>query len=101
MNNLHKIPRFRGLQHYLSFPSYYHAQSSGFSKDTIEGLKAIEKKLIWLSSYMIHNANNVRVKRDGLKVGGHQSSSSSLSTIMTALYFHALQPHDRVAVKVF
>ena len=34
----------------------------------IESLQAIEKKSIWLSSYMIHNANNVREKRDGLKV---------------------------------
>ena len=36
---------------------------------------------------------------DGLKVGGHQASSASLATIMTALYFHSLRPQDRVAVK--
>ncbi|MDG1437445.1 MAG: hypothetical protein P8P98_00615, partial [Emcibacteraceae bacterium] len=48
---------------------------------------------------MIHNANHLRPSRDGLKVGGHQASSASLSTIMTALYFHILGPNDRVAVK--
>ena len=36
---------------------------------------------------------------DGLKVGGHQASSASLATIMTALYFDVLKPADRVAVK--
>jgi pyruvate dehydrogenase E1 component len=34
-----------------------------------------------------------------LKVGGHQASSASLATVMTALYFHALKAQDRVAVK--
>ncbi|MDI6028896.1 transketolase [Corticibacterium sp. UT-5YL-CI-8] len=48
---------------------------------------------------MIHNANHVRPNDDGLKVGGHQASSASLSTIMTALYFSILRPEDRVAVK--
>lgn len=67
--------------------------------EELKHLYAIEKKLIWLSSHMIHNANNIRPKRDGLKVGGHQASSTSLSTIMTALYFKKLEPQDRVAVK--
>jgi pyruvate dehydrogenase E1 component len=48
---------------------------------------------------MIHNANNIREKRDGLKVGGHQASSTSLSTILTALYFKHMLPQDRTAVK--
>lgn len=68
-------------------------------KDRLVGLAAIEKKAVWLSSYMIHNANNIRPKRDGLKVGGHQASSTSLSTILTALYFSALKEKDRVSVK--
>jgi pyruvate dehydrogenase E1 component len=62
-------------------------------------LKALERKVLWLSSWMIHNANQIRPKRDGLKVGGHQASSASLVSIMTALYFHTLRPEDRVAVK--
>ncbi|UDL92772.1 transketolase [Mesorhizobium sp. PAMC28654] len=48
---------------------------------------------------MIHNANHLRENTDGLKVGGHQASSASMATIMTALYFSALRPEDRIAVK--
>jgi pyruvate dehydrogenase E1 component len=48
---------------------------------------------------MIHNANNLREKRDGLKVGGHQASSTSLATVLTALYFKQMLPQDRTAVK--
>ncbi|HWA78743.1 MAG TPA: transketolase [Acetobacteraceae bacterium] len=62
-------------------------------------LKEIERKLLWLSTWAIHNANHVRPNRDGLKVGGHQASSASVISIMTALYFAALKPEDRVAVK--
>ncbi|MCS0504963.1 transketolase [Ancylobacter mangrovi] len=62
-------------------------------------LRALERKVSWLSAWTIHHANHVRPNADGLKVGGHQASSASLSTIMTALYFAVLRPHDRVAVK--
>jgi pyruvate dehydrogenase E1 component len=62
-------------------------------------LKALEDKVLWLSTWMIHNANQLRPAADDLKVGGHQASSASVATIMTALYFRALQPQDRVAVK--
>ncbi|PBB24103.1 MULTISPECIES: transketolase [unclassified Mesorhizobium] len=62
-------------------------------------LAALEKKVLWLSTWMIHNANHIRPNEDGLKVGGHQSSSASLATIMTVLYFAVLRPRDRVAVK--
>ncbi|MBB5723411.1 pyruvate dehydrogenase E1 component [Loktanella ponticola] len=62
-------------------------------------LKAIEQRLLWLSHWMIHNANHIRPKVDGIKVGGHQASSASMVSIMTALYFNALRPEDRVAVK--
>jgi hypothetical protein len=121
----------------------------------LQTLREIEKKLIWLSAYTVHHANNLREKTDSLKVmpaasraiigsrcvalgrdgpgcmgwaacmpqhcvplvglrlvelasygaacmpqvGGHQASSTSLVTIMTALYFKGLAPHDRVAVK--
>lgn len=66
---------------------------------TLRLLRQLERKVLWLSSWMIHNANHVRESRDGLKVGGHQASSASLATLMTALYFHVLRPQDRVAVK--
>ena len=48
---------------------------------------------------MIHNANHLRPSRDGLKVGGHQASSASVATLMTALYLDVMRPQDRVAVK--
>ena len=62
-------------------------------------LRALERKVLWLSTWMIHNANHLRPRRDGLKVGGHQASCASLVTLMTALYFDVLRPQDRVAVK--
>ncbi len=62
-------------------------------------LQALERKVLWLSTWMIHNANHQRPSRDGLKVGGHQASCASLVTLMTALYFDVLRPQDRVAVK--
>jgi pyruvate dehydrogenase E1 component len=72
---------------------------AGLAPDDFACLKALEKKSFWLSSWMIHHANHVRPNRDGLKVGGHQASSASLVTLLTALYFNELQPTDRVAVK--
>lgn len=68
-------------------------------QNTIDNLKLLECRLLWLSSWMIHNANHIRPKRDGLKVGGHQASCASMTAIMAALYFHALRPKDKVAVK--
>jgi len=65
----------------------------------IAGLREVEKKLLWLSAWMVHNANHIRPNRDGLKVGGHQASCASCISIMTALYFEILRPQDRVAVK--
>ena len=65
----------------------------------IDILSELEKKVLWLASWTIHNANHLRDSVDGLKVGGHQASSASLATIMTALYFDVLRPQDRVAVK--
>ena len=73
-------------------------------KDAIEPgklayLMALEKKILWLSAWTIHNANHLRPAVDGLKVGGHQASCASLVTIMTVLYLDVLGPQDRVAVK--
>jgi pyruvate dehydrogenase E1 component len=67
--------------------------------DELAILSELEKKVLWLASWTIHHANHVRESADGLKVGGHQASSASLATIMTALYFKVLRPQDRVAVK--
>ncbi len=62
-------------------------------------LVELERKVLWLSTWMIHNANHLRASKDGLKVGGHQASCASIASIMTALYFDALRPEDRIAVK--
>jgi pyruvate dehydrogenase E1 component len=67
--------------------------------DELRLLGELEKKVLWLASWTIHHANHLRPSDDGLKVGGHQASSASLATIMTALYFRVLRPQDRVAVK--
>jgi len=69
-------------------------------KKDIEQLKQLENQVLWLACWMIHNANHLRKKDEGdVKVGGHQASSASIVSIMTALYFHILKPEDRVAVK--
>ena len=68
-------------------------------QETISALETIDARLRWLSSWTVHHANHIRPKRDGLKVGGHQASCASMTAIMTALYFYALRPQDKVAVK--
>src|ERR1035437_4148501 len=65
----------------------------------LQTLRLLEKKLLWLSAWMIHNANHVRPNRDGLKVGGHQASCASCISILAALYFEIARPQDRIAVK--
>ena len=67
--------------------------------ERLETLTALSRKVLWLSSWTIHHANHIRPNADGLKVGGHQASSASLATILSALYFQVLRPQDRIAVK--
>ena len=69
------------------------------SSDYLETLDRIQDRVLWLSMRIVHEANSVRRSRDGVKVGGHQASSASMVTIMTALYFHLLKYGDRVSVK--
>jgi pyruvate dehydrogenase E1 component len=75
------------------------ARGAAMTDETLRLLKELDRKVLWLAAWMIHNANHLRENVDGLKVGGHQASSASLATIMTSLYFHVLRPEDRVAVK--
>ena len=52
----------------------------------MQTLAALESRLLWLSAWMIHNANHLRASGDmEVKVGGHQASSASMVTIMAAL----------------
>src|SRR5208337_872551 len=76
--------------------------SSNISEETPTRIRVLEElahKVLWLACWMIHHANHIRPNRDGVKVGGHQASSASLVTLMTALYFDVLRPQDRIAVK--
>ena len=64
----------------------------------LEILKSIQRRVLWLSTWMVHEAN-ARPSADGTKVGGHQASSASVVSLLTALYFKALRPGDVVATK--
>jgi pyruvate dehydrogenase E1 component len=66
---------------------------------SLDVLREIEQRVLWLSTAMVDHANRVRPNRSGLKVGGHQASSASMVSIMTALWFHELTADDRVSVK--
>ena len=62
-------------------------------------LYTVQDRVLWLAVNMVHHANQVRPNPDGLKVGGHQASSSSVVTILTSLYFDFMQPGDKIAIK--
>src|SRR3984885_11120761 len=62
-------------------------------------LREVEDRVLWLSTAIVHHANRVRPNPSGLKVGGHQASSASMVSIMTALWFRHLRAEDRVSVK--
>lgn len=65
----------------------------------LEVLDRIQKRVLWLATWMVHQANLAGPAADDIKVGGHQASSASLVSVLTALYFKALGPGDLVAVK--
>jgi pyruvate dehydrogenase E1 component len=62
-------------------------------------LREIEQRVLWLSTAIVDHANRVRPNLSGMKVGGHQASSASITTIMIALWFEHLRAEDRVSVK--
>ena len=64
-----------------------------------EVLVRIQKRILWLATSIVHHANKIRPNRSGVKVGGHQASSASMVSIMTALWFAHLEAEDRVSVK--
>jgi pyruvate dehydrogenase E1 component len=69
------------------------------SAPELRTLAAVEERVLWLATSIVHHANKVRTTPSGVKVGGHQASSASMVSIMTALYFHHLRAPDRVSVK--
>ncbi len=62
-------------------------------------LERIQRRVLWLTTLIIHHANHLRPNPDDMKVGGHQASSASMVSILTALYFRHLDGGDRVSVK--
>ena len=62
-------------------------------------LSDIENYVLWNAINIVHHANNVRPNIDKSKVGGHQASSASISTIMTTLFFDFMRPEDKISVK--
>ena len=71
----------------------------GLRSGADHALREVEDRVLWLSTAIVHHANRVRPNPSGLKVGGHQASSASMVSIMTALWFRHLRPEDRVSVK--
>jgi pyruvate dehydrogenase E1 component len=65
----------------------------------VDMLERIQQRVLWLATSIVNHANYVRPNPDGIKVGGHEASSASVVTLMTALYFYFLRPGDRVSVK--
>src|ERR687884_1170210 len=62
-------------------------------------LDRVQRRVLWLATAIVHHANRVRSNRSGVKVGGHQASSASMVSLMTALWFAFLEAPDRVSVK--
>ncbi|MCH8884158.1 MAG: hypothetical protein IIA41_11770, partial [SAR324 cluster bacterium] len=67
--------------------------------EELKALEALERKVLWLSTYMIHYANKIRPNPDEIKVGGHQASSSSVVSLLTALMLRTMSNEDRLALK--
>lgn len=65
----------------------------------LELLESISRRVLWLSTYMLHYANHVRPNPDGTKVGGHPASCASVVNLLTAYYFTAAEPGDFIAIK--
>jgi pyruvate dehydrogenase E1 component len=62
-------------------------------------LERVQDRVLWIATSMINHANRVRERQSGVKVGGHQASSASVVSIMSALWFQHLRGADRVSVK--
>lgn len=65
----------------------------------LDALDAVQRRVLWLATSIVHHANKVRETPSGVKVGGHQASSASLVSVMSSLFFHHLRGPDRVSVK--
>jgi pyruvate dehydrogenase E1 component len=86
-----------GLGQSLPEPAWTPAGASGGID--LDVLDEIQRRILWLAVRIVDAANHDRATGDGVKVGGHQASSASMVTAMTALWFAHLDAPDRVAVK--
>jgi pyruvate dehydrogenase E1 component len=82
----------------VTFPTEVEAPARPGAAE-LETLEQIQRRVLWLATSMVHHANKVREVSSGVKVGGHQASSASMVTIMTALHLKHLRGEDRVSVK--
>ncbi|MEM7274139.1 MAG: transketolase C-terminal domain-containing protein [Actinomycetota bacterium] len=62
-------------------------------------LREIEQRVLWLATRIVDAANRRPGPPGQVKVGGHQASSASMVSIMTALWFGHIGGEDKVAVK--
>jgi pyruvate dehydrogenase E1 component len=69
------------------------------SPESIAAIEEIQQRVLWLAVRMVDAANRERPNTSGIKVGGHQASSASMVSIMSALWFGHLGGADKVAVK--
>ena len=69
------------------------------TSEEAEALDEIQRRVLWLATNMIHYANRIRPNPSGVKVGGHQSSSASVVTILTELFFDFMTADDKLSVK--
>jgi pyruvate dehydrogenase E1 component len=88
-----------GRSHCMSASRTTAAPSPPRPAADLETLQAVERRVLWLATAIVHHANRVRENRSGVKVGGHQASSASMVSLMTALWFSELRAEDRVSVK--
>jgi len=55
-------------------------------------LREVAQRVLWLSAAIVDAANAGRPNETGIKVGGHQASSSSMVDVMVALWFGRRTP---------
>jgi len=72
---------------------------NSFSVDHDAVLVQIQNRALWLAMQMVYHANQPRTGPDGVKVGGHMTSSASIVTILTYLFFEYLRADDKIAIK--
>ena len=84
----------------MSLPAQFVGMAiMGAQREELAVLEAVQDRVLWLATSIVDHANRVRRTRSGVKVGGHQASSASVVSIMTALWFEYLRGPDRVSVK--